>query len=86
MNWLTASAVFCDAGSAPFGVERSQADALRIGVVDRVAEVVAAEDDDEAMLAHRFDEHFEPGNCDVLQQLAHGDAAFGRRPAGAAVG
>ena len=67
-------------------MQRRDADGLRVGVVDLVAQVVAAEDDDEAMLAHRLDEDLDAGDLDRLQLLAHGDAAFGGRPAGAAVG
>jgi hypothetical protein len=65
--------------------KRRVAGQLRIGVVDRVAESFAAEDDHETVLPHRLDEHFHAGNLDRLQQRAHLDAALGRRPAGAAV-
>src|SRR5262249_11308310 len=68
------------------GQERRGADLLRIGVVDLVAEVVAAENDDEAVLAHGFDEHFDAGDLDRGQLVAHGDAALGGGAAGAAIG
>ena len=83
---LTASAVFCEAASAPFAASGCDAGRLRIGVVDGVAQAVAAEDDDEAVLADRLDEHLDAGHLDLLQLLAHGHAALGRRPAGAAIG
>ena len=67
------------------GRQRREADALRVGVVHGVAEAVAADDHDEAMFAHRLDEQFHAGDFDLLQEPAHGDAALGGRPAGAAV-
>ena len=47
----------------PWPCSGAMAGLLRIGVVDGVAEVVAAEDDDEAMLAHRLDEHLDAGHA-----------------------
>ena len=49
---------------------------LRVGVVDVFAQTIAAEDDDEAMFLHRFDEDFHAGNADRLEFLADFDAAF----------
>ena len=50
-------------GVGALGRQRRVAGLLRVGVVDRVAEVVAAEDDDEAMLAHRLDEDLDAGDA-----------------------
>ena len=68
------------------GRQRGDAGRLRVGVVDRVAEIVAAEHDDEAMLADRLDEDLRAGHLDLTQFSTHGDAAFVGRPAGPAVG
>src|SRR5207244_3778216 len=59
---------------------------LRVGVVDGIAQVVAPEDHDKAMLAHRLDKDFDTWNADLLQLARHLNAALSRRPAGAAVG
>ena len=67
-------------------LKRHMALHLRIGVVDAVAQVVAAKDDDETMFADRFDEDLHAGNADGLQFSAHGHAAFRGRPAGSAIG
>ena len=58
---------------------------LWVGVIDGVAQGIAAEDDHEAMLADRLDEHFDARDLDLLQLAAHGDAAFRGGPARAAV-
>src|SRR5262249_41159443 len=50
-----------------------------------VAQVLAAEHHHEPVLADRLDEGLDAGNLDSLQLLAHRHAAFGTRPAGAAV-
>ncbi len=76
---------FLRGGVGALGRQRSVAGLLRIGVVDRVAQFLAAEDDDEAMFAHRLDEHLDAGYANRLQPFAHLDAALRRRPAGAAV-
>ena len=68
------------------GGQRRHAGLLRIGVVDGVAQIVAAEDDDEAVLPHRLDEDFDIRHTDRLELAAHGDATLGRRAAGAAIG
>ena len=60
-------------------------DLLRIGVVDLVAQVVAAQNHHETVLAHRLDKHLHAGDFDLLKLLAHGHAALGRGPARPAI-
>src|SRR5262249_21363171 len=59
---------------------------LRVGVVDGVSEVVAAQHKHEAVFADGFDEYLDLGEFDPGQLVAHGDAALGGRPSGPAVG
>src|SRR5262249_40934723 len=68
------------------GMQRGDVEGLRVSVIDVIAEVVAAEDDDEAVLPHRLDKDLDAGDLDGLHLLAHGDAAFGAGPAGTAIG
>ena len=67
------------------GVERRDAGALRVGVVHVAAEAFAAEDDHEAMLLHRLDEHLDAGNLHFAELDRQRSALFGGDAAGAAV-
>ena len=67
-------------------VERLNAALLRVGVGDVSAESFAAEDDDETVFFDRFDEDFDAGNRNRLEELNDFDALFGRNAARAAVG
>ena len=68
------------------GIERRHAGLLRIGVVHVAAEARAAEDDHEAMLLHRLDEHLDAGNLHLAELDGQRRAFFGGDAAGAAVG
>ena len=57
-NSFASVAVFSRRRVLAVGGQRSDAGRLRVGVVDGVAEAVAAEDDDEAVFADRLDEQF----------------------------
>ncbi len=64
MKWLTALAVFCEAGVVADRVQAAATPTCCGSVsLTCVAQVVAAEDDDEAMLAHRLDEDLDAGHA-----------------------
>ena len=75
-------------GSGVFrgGIERRGAGALRVGVRNVAAESFASEDDDETVLFNRFDEDFDAGDRNRLQELNDFGAFFRRNTTGATVG
>ena len=66
--------------------QRRDARRLRIGIVNRIAEVVAANNQHEAVLADRLDKQLGPVDFDLSEFLDHGLATIVRRSAGPAVG
>ena len=67
--------------SAPSAFNAGDANRLRVGVIHMIAQSLAAENNDEAMLLDRFDKHLHAGNLDLPNLLDHCLAALGCRPA-----
>src|SRR5690606_21955988 len=73
-------------GSRMRRLERCDAFALRVGLGDRVAQALSAEDEHEPLVLHWLHEDLDARELDRTELLAKLRRLLGRQPAGPAVG
>ena len=83
---MTSVAVASPPSSLGSAIERLRAEPLGVRVLHLVGEPLAAQDEDEAVLADGLDERLHAVELDLLQLGAEFGATLGRDAAGAAVG